>query len=190
MESKESITKEMPLRRTAGREKEYRTLRLYTWVFTLLASAALVAVLFTAWLFGVQVRDVGMAPAVMPGDVILFDRLAKHVKAPARGDIVAYSSVTGSGTYIGRIVGLPGERVDVYDGRVYIGGVLLDERSYASGALSGSIEAHTVPEGYYFILPDDRAHAIVDADKLTVEASRIRGRAFIRVSPLSRLGIF
>ncbi len=190
MESKESMTKEMPLRRTAGKQKEYRTLRLYTWVFTLLASAAVVAALFTLWLFGVQVRDAGMAPAVMPGDVILFDRLAKYVKAPARGDIAAYSGITGSGTYIGRIVGMPGERVDVYEGRVYIGGVLLDERSYASGALSGEIMAHTVPEGHYFILPDDRSHALVDADKLTVEASRIRGRAFIRVSPFERLGIF
>ncbi|MBE5784306.1 MAG: signal peptidase I [Clostridiales bacterium] len=190
MESKENIAKEMPLRRTAGKQKEYRTLRMYTWVFTLLASLAVVAAFFTLWLFGVQVRDVGMAPSVMPGDVILFDRLAKHVKAPDRGDVVAYSGMTGAGTYIGRIVALPGEKVDVYEGRVYIGGLLLDERGYASGALSGEITAHTVPEGHYFILPDDRTHALVDADKLTVEASRIRGRAFLRVSPLDRLGIF
>lgn len=190
MESIESITKEMPLRRTAGKQKEYRTLRLYTWVFTLLASLAAVAVLFTVCFFGVQVRDTGMAPAVMPGDVILFDRLAKHVKAPSRGDIAAYTGITGAGSYIGRIVGLPGERVDVYEGRVYINGMLLDERSYAQGGLAGEIQNHTVPEGHYFILPDDRTHSLVDADKLTVEASRIRGKAFVRVSPLQRLGIF
>ena len=40
------------------------------------------------------------------------------------------------------------------------------------------------------ILPDDRADAVAAVEKLTVDASRIKGRALLRVSPLSRIGIF
>ncbi len=177
------------LRRTAQNRGEYGRLRLYTWIAVMCAAALALALVFTLWLFGVQVRDSGMAPSIAPGDVILFDRLAKHFLAPARGDIVLFSDKTGEGAYVGRVVGLPGESVAIYEGRVYIGGVLLDERAYAMGAC-GDMESTAIPEGSFFILPDDRARAVVAADRLIVDASRIRGRALIRVSPAARIGIF
>lgn len=129
-------------------------------------------------------------PAVQPGDVILFDRLSKYFQTPARGDIVAFSDATGEGMFVGRVVGLPGETVAISGGRVYVGGILLDERAYAMGALPADLAETELPVGCFFILPDDRVDAVVDAGKLTVDASRIRGRAFVRVSPLGRIGLF
>ena len=73
---------------------------------------------------------------------------------------------------------------------MYINGALLDERAYAMGALEEDLAAFTLPAGSFLILPDDRADATVDAEKLTVDASRIKGRALMRVSPLSRFGMF
>ncbi len=181
---------ETGLRRTERNHAEYGRLRLYTWVWALLSAAVAVALLFTVWLFGVQARDAGMAPAIAPGDVILFDRLAKYFKAPERGDVVAFSDAVDEGTYLGRVVALPGETVAVSGGRVYVGGLLLDERAYALGALAEDIPEFTLPAGSFFILPDDRADAVAAVEKLTVDASRIKGRALLRVSPLSRIGIF
>ena len=178
------------LRRVARNQAEYARLRLYTWLWAFGVAGVTLALLFTVWLFGVQVRDSGMAPAIEPGDVILFDRLAKYFQSPARGDIVAFSDAAGEGTYAGRIVGLSGETVAVSGGRVYINGSLLDERAYAMGALAEDCPETHIPEGSFFILPDDRSDALTDAPKLMVDASRIKGRALVRVSPLSRIGIF
>ena len=58
------------------------------------------------------------------------------------------------------------------------------------GALPADLAETELPVGCFFILPDDRVDAVVDAGKLTVDASRIRGRAFVRVSPLARIGLF
>ena len=178
------------IRRTEQNQTQYRRLRLYSWLWAILVAATAVTLLFTVWLFGTKVRDGGMAPALMPGDVILFDRLAKYCASPARGDVIAFSDVVGRGTYLGRVVALPGETVAIAGGRVYINGALLDERAYAMGALEEDLAAFTLPAGSFLILPDDRADATVDAEKLTVDASRIKGRALMRVSPLSRFGMF
>ena len=164
---------ETGLRRVARNQAEYARLRLYTWLWAFGVAGVTLALLFTVWLFGVQVRDSGMAPAIEPGDVILFDRLAKYFQSPARGDIVAFS-----------------DAVAVSGGRVYINGSLLDERAYAMGALAEDCPETHIPEGSFFILPDDRSDALTDAPKLMVDASRIKGRALVRVSPLSRIGIF
>ena len=160
---------ETGLRRVARNQAEYARLRLYTWLWAFGVAGVTLALLFTVWLFGVQVRDSGMAPAIEPGDVILFDRLAKYFQSPARGDIVAFSDAAGG---------------------VYINGSLLDERAYAMGALAEDCPETHIPEGSFFILPDDRSDALTDAPKLMVDASRIKGRALVRVSPLSRIGIF
>ena len=165
---------ETGLRRVARNQAEYARLRLYTWLWAFGVAGVTLTLLFTAWLFGVQVRDSGMAPAI----------------EPARGDIVAFSDAAGEGTYAGRIVGMPGETVAVSGGRVYIGGSLLDERAYAMGALAADCPETHIPEGSFFILPDDRSDALTDVAKLIVDASRIKGSALVRVSPLSRIGIF
>ena len=80
MESTTGKAEETSLRRVAGNQAEYRRLRLYTWLWALFVAGVVLALLFTVWLFGVTVRDAGMAPAVQPGDVILFDRLSSISK--------------------------------------------------------------------------------------------------------------
>lgn len=182
-------TMETGLKRVERNRAEHKRQRAYTWLWSLFVVAMVLTLFFTVWLFGVQVRDNGMAPAVEAGDVILFDRLAKLFQTPARGDILAFSAADG-GTCVGRVVALPGEAVAIVGGRVYIGGILLDERAYAMGALPADMQTTALPLGCFFVLPDDRTCAVVDAETLTIEASQIKGRAFMRVSPISRIGIF
>ena len=190
METVETVdNNKLSIRCTEENQAQYRRLRLYTWIAAVCMAAVVITLVFTAWLFGVRVLDGGMAPAIAPGDVILFDRLAKHFHAPERGSVVAFSDTAGEGAYIGRVVGLPGETVTVADGRIYINGYLLDERAYAMGACA-DMESVAVPAGSYFILPDDRTHTVVSGGKLIVDAARIKGCAWLRVAPISRMGIF
>lgn len=176
--------------RTRQNAKEYRRLRAYGWLWALFAAALAVAFVFTGLFTAIQSADAGMAPTIEEYDIILFGKLAHHLRAPRRGDILAFQQQKGGPIQIGRAIALPGETVTVFEGCVYIDGVLLDERAYASDNCP-AMEGLTIPEGYYFILPDARALAdISDPAALLLCAKRIVGTARVRVSPFARIALF
>ena len=107
----------------------YKRLRLYSWLQSCVVALLVTAAVFVLWFQSIQITDTGMAPVLQDGDIILFDRLAKHFHTPRRGDAYAFVNEAG-GVSIGRVVGLPGEQVQMEAGVVYIDGAALDERAY------------------------------------------------------------
>lgn len=167
---------------------EYSRLRLMSWGYAVGVALMVAALVFTLWFQSIQITDNGMAPVLQKGDILLFDKLAKHVAAPRRGDAYAFFNEAG-GVSIGRIIGLPGERVRIVGGRVYIGGVLLDESRYAAPA-SGDMGEALLGRDQFFLMPDGRALAVLNAEAMTVSFSALIGRAAARVSPWSRTALF
>lgn len=100
--------------------------------------------------------DKSMGPSVPKGGYYLVNKYIYHFVNPERGDIVVfrrtkYDSVEDAK----RIVGLPGETVLINSGQVYIDGRRLDE-PYAVGKTYPDRDPHTVAEGTYYILADNR----------------------------------
>ena len=84
----------------------------------------------------VNVTGSSMYPALQPDDRALSEPVSYLVREPARGDIVQFSTGAGSGRdLVRRIVGLPGETVQIIGGKVYINGTVLDESAYVSGEI-------------------------------------------------------
>src|SRR5690606_9924751 len=97
---------------------------------TLLRAALLAAVLLAGSRFVLSpVRAVGisMLPAYADGQLLLLNRLAYHLGEPARGDVVAIRLSGDAAVLVKRIIGLPGERVGIVDGRVFVDDELLAE---------------------------------------------------------------
>ncbi len=102
----------------------------------------------------VRIRMVGpsMEPAYSDGDIILM--------APAsagnlrRGDVVDFAGPDGQ-MYVKRVIGLPGETVEIHDGGVYINGSLLSE-AYSCKPPDYTMQAVTVGSGQFFMLGDNR----------------------------------
>jgi signal peptidase I len=97
-------------------------------------------------------------------DRVIADRLTYRLRDPRRGEIVVLKTPEGaeeacgqSGTFVKRIIGLPGERVAMRAGDVYINGTLLDERSYLSESRQGSQSGSWYAGPGYFVLGDNRA---------------------------------
>lgn len=127
--------------------------------------SALLAALLSYLLFGVMftigyVASGSMEPTCMTGDFFWSTQMV-DAQQMERGDIVLFHF--GEDFYLKRIVGLPGETIVFWNGDIYIDGILQDESAYLSSSVKtlSMIERSefVVPEGYYFMLGDNRENS-------------------------------
>lgn len=176
-------------RRTDGREGLYASQRRLGWLVSIAIALAVLCFVFIVWLRPVAVTGNSMDPALRDGEIVLIDRIAKYWKRPARGDMILFDSEGDA--FIKRIVGLPGETVELVGGQVFIDSRPLDEQSYAVN-LVGDMKPVTVPEGQVFVLGDNR-EKIYDSRLERVGCIRyeqIEGVMRFRIAPITRLTMF
>ena len=176
-------------RRSDGRARTYRNARRLGWLFSILVTIAVLCLVFFIWLTPVQIMDGSMSPGLSSGEVVLCDQIGKFVRLPERGDIVLFS--TEDGVFIKRIVGMPGETVELVAGHVFINSIPLDESNYSVNYV-GDMPPVQVPEGSVFVLGDNREE-MYDSRLATVGCipyDRIQAVLRLRVSPFSRITYF
>lgn len=104
------------------------------------------------------VRGSSMEPTLHNGQYLVVSKISYLFNEPQRGDIVVFVSLNGTGEdYIKRVIGLPGERVEVRDGAVWINGYRLDEPYLNSGIPYTGVWKLGPDE--YFVLGDNRANS-------------------------------
>jgi signal peptidase I len=102
-----------------------------------------------------QVNGSSMEPTLHNGQYLIISKVSYWIHSPERGDIIVLHPPSNVGEdYIKRVVGLPGERIEVRDGKVWVDGVVLDE-PYISTSL-GYSESWDLGEGEYVVLGDNR----------------------------------
>ena len=140
-----------------------------------------------------QVREVptgSMEPTILVGDRFWTDKLILRFTSIRRGDIVVFDpppQVQAQYPYIKRVIGLPGETVEVRDGLVFINGEPLDE-PYIAEPPRYTYGPVTIPEGQYFVLGDNRNLSNDSHEWGLLNRERIFARAVYRIWPLSRIG--
>ncbi len=101
-----------------------------------------------------QVHGQSMEPSLHEGQYIIASKISYWLHPPERGDIVVLRPPVGDIPYIKRIIGLPGDTVEIADGRVWINGVAINE-PYISGPPLYHGE-WKVTDDHYFVLGDNR----------------------------------
>lgn len=135
-----------------------------------------------------QVLGLSMAPHIASGEIVLIDTIGYRFRAPARGDIIAFRhDGPTTETYIKRIVGLPGDRVEIRGGRVFVNGAELQE-PYVAFADSRSFPPVIVPPNALYVLGDNRAASDDSRFWGFVERSDVLGKAVAGIWPLGRFG--
>src|SRR5690606_30920549 len=115
---------------------------------------ALLIMTFVARAFTVD--GPSMMPTLRHGERLLVDKLTYRFAEPQRGDIVVFRYPSDPRQhFIKRLIGLPGDTVEVRNGRVLVNGVALEE-NYVLQPPLGRYGPRTVPEGAYFVLGDNR----------------------------------
>jgi signal peptidase I len=132
----------------------------------------------------IRVKSISMQPTLYERDFVLVNRLSYKLGAPGRGDVIVFENPLDpdSEPYIKRVIGLPGDRVEVKDGQVYINGGLLPETYIkASPDYTGT---WNVPEGSLFVLGDNRNNSSDSHHWGTVPIESVIGKALFVYYPL------
>ena len=148
------------------------------------------------WYFGQRVAVVGdsMNPILNNGDIALVNRIVYDATAPKRGDIIVFKPKGNENShyYIKRIIGLPGEKVQILEGEIYIDGEKLEEDYGVSEITDPGIAAEEIElEGNeFFVLGDDRENSEDSrmADVGNVKRSYTYGKAWFVISPWENFG--
>jgi signal peptidase I len=146
---------------------------------TLLRVAVLVAVavvVFRWVLLPVRAQGVSMQPTYEPGSFHLVNRLAFARGAPARGDVVAIRLAGPGVVYVKRIIGLPGERVRISDGQVFVNDAPLEEPYVKHRSAAWSLPEAALGAGEYFVVGDNRGMPIGQHELGKTSRARIVGR--------------
>lgn len=147
--------------------------------------------------FGVAVSNVGqsMEPTMGSGDQILTNRFIYMLSQPKRGDLVVFkpNGDENAHYYMKRVVGLPGETIQIIDGFIYIDGeVLVEDIKFDKMDYAGiAEEAVTLGAEEYFVLGDNRN---ASEDSRNAEIGNIRGqdivsKAWFNATPGERFGV-
>lgn len=148
------------------------------------------------WFFGQKVSTVGdsMKPVLNNGDMVLVNRIVYNAMTPRRGDVVVFrpKGNKNSHYYIKRIIGLPGETIEIIENSVFIDGERLEEEYETSDITDVGIVGDKVElgENEYFVLGDDRENSTDSRseDVGNVKRIDIYGKAWFVSSPIKHAG--
>lgn len=184
------IIKQEPIeKRTSFRDEAWETTR-----FVLLALIIVIPLrLFVAQPF--IVSGASMDPTFADGQYLIIDELSYHFKSPARGDVIVFKFPKDTSKYfIKRIIGLPGEVV-LIDGKGYVsikdqdGHTASLQEPYVQFPQAGKSE-YALDTGEYFALGDNRSGSYDSRMWGPVPKKLIIGKTFLRLTPLSSIGVF
>lgn len=132
-----------------------------------------------------------MEPTFYTGQLVIVSRAAFFYGPPTRGDVIVLHNPTNtSEDFIKRVIGLPGETVEIKGGRVYINGKKIEEPYIVQFCESGCDGSWTLTDSQYFVLGDNRPHSFDSHSFGPIAQSLIVGKAWIRYWPLPDATIF
>ena len=180
------------LEKGAGQKVDMKK-EILSWVFYIAFVLVLTWVIITFVGQRTRVDGRSMMNTLHDGDNLIVEKLSYRFSDPKRFDIIVFPPTGKKEYYIKRIIGLPGETVQILSGMVYIDGMRLDEH-YGNEIMENpgiAEEPLTLGEDEYFVLGDNRNNSSDSraSDVGLIHRKDLIGRAWIRVWPLSQIGV-
>ncbi|CAM3495504.1 signal peptidase I [Marinicrinis lubricantis] len=159
------------------------------WVISI-AAAFIIAILIQNYAVAqTQVEQDSMQNTLFEGQRLIEDKITYYFQNPKQGDVVIISGSEYEHRLVKRVIGLPGDVIDMKDGNVYVNDEQLEE-PYAKGVTypNGMTVPYTVPKDHYFVLGDNRQISLDSRALGPIHEDDIEGRVIFRIWPLSEFG--
>ena len=150
-----------------------------------------------------------MDPTLQNGERVLVNKLVYHLREPRPGELVVFNDPQPELHFrvlVKRVIGVPGDRIEVRSGALYVNGRLVDEHAYAHDtnqcspdtekAYGCDVPAYTVGPGELFVSGDNRPHSFDSRDPRlrrgtgsAVKIADLQGKAFFRFWPVTAMGL-
>ena len=142
------------------------------------------------------VKGVSMEPTFHNGDYLIIDEFSYYFREPQRGEVIVFRYPENlSEKFIKRIIGLPGEKIELRGSQIIIAGqsgeeIVLDESDYlTSSDLLGDKE-FVLGKGEYFVLGDNRSHSFDSRNWGSLARGDIIGKVAFRAFPPTAMAYF
>lgn len=159
---------------------------LISWILLFVGAIVVALVVNKTVLANTEVPTGSMENTIHGGDRLFGFRLAYTFSDPERGDVIIFKYPDNEEeNYIKRIIGLPGDKVEIIDGVVYINGEELEEDYLKEKPLELDFGPYEVPEDSYFVLGDNRngSHDARRWKNTYVHRDKIIAKAIFKYSP-------
>jgi len=155
--------------------------------------AVIIAVIILQFLKPTVVRETSMLPTLQENNFLFLSKQAYFFGDPKRGDIIVFHTdlKTAEGKeklLIKRVIGLPGDVINITDGQVIINGEVQDEPYIFEDYTSGSVQDLEVPEDSLFVMGDNRQDSMDSRALGFIKISAVYGKAIFRLYPFSEIG--
>lgn len=145
-----------------------------------------------------KIKGQSMDPTFPDGEYLLTEKVSYYSRNPIRGDVVVFKAppeISEDDEYIKRVIGLPGDKIMIQDGKVYVNNEMLNEyylsdTLYTSdGAFLKEGQEYTVPEARYMVFGDNRPHSLDSRAFGPITKSTMSGRAWVVYWPVKQAGV-
>lgn len=169
--------KDEPYRRAANSD-------FIIYLLTLMA----VAIFIRTFIFEpVQCIGISMYPTLVGGEGMFTEKLTYTVSAPQRDDIIICRYPYHTEKCVKRVIAVPGDRISISDGAIYLNGEKLDESAYWDGYIEDSdMPEVTVPERSLFVVGDNRNHSGDSRHVGFIPYCQVKGKVRAVIKPFSQ----
>lgn len=164
---------------------------LIEWIKSLLTAVAIAIVIKLFIIDSTQIDGLSMFPTLEHNDRLLVSKISTFFREPRRGEIVVFHAPDTKKDYIKRVIGIPGDVVEILDGDVFVNEEKIEEDYIEKGVATttGDIYKWEVPAGTYFVLGDNRKPGQSKDSRFfgVVDEKSIVSYAFLRYFPFNKI---
>lgn len=146
-----------------------------------------VAIFIRTFIFEpVQCIGISMYPTLVGGEGMFTEKLTYTVSAPQRDDIIICRYPYHTEKCVKRVIAVPGDRISISDGAIYLNGEKLDESAYWDDYIEGTLEEVTVPDKCLFVVGDNRNHSGDSRHVGFIPYCQVKGKVRAVMTPFSQ----